>query len=263
MTEASGAEQGPFLSAKQAARRYRPVTSWPASLAVAAGLIMFVVASLAGVAGQTGYIALAGGGLQAASPNQAADPGAMLSFLVVMQATLVLLVVVASRLFGDRPGDVLALEAPAQGRRAYALGLAGLLAIVGVLDIGAIALSPEPLLRDLKPFVGLINSRLWWLTLIIVGIGAPLSEELLFRGFLMSALARTRIGFVGASLLTTASWTALHAGYSAFGMFEVGVIGLYLSWLLWRTGSLRVTMFCHGVYNALMTLLIGVLPLPG
>jgi hypothetical protein len=262
MTEAGGAEQGPFLSTKEAARRYRPVTSWPASLAVAAGLIMFVVASLAGVAGQAAYIALTGGGIQATSPNQAADPGAMLSFLVVMQATLVLLVVVASRLFGDRPRDVLALGAPAQGRRAYALGLAGLLAIVGVLDIGAIALGPEPLLRDIKPFVGLINSRLWWLTLMIVGIGAPLSEELLFRGFLMSALARTRIGFVGAGLLTTASWTALHAGYSAFGMFEVGVIGLYLSWLLWRTGSLRVTMFCHGVYNALMTLLIGVLPLP-
>jgi membrane protease YdiL (CAAX protease family) len=232
-------------------------------LAVAAGLIMFVVASLAGVAGQTGYLALTGGGLQGAAQNQAAAPGAMLIFLVVMQATLVLLVVVASRLFGDRPGDVLALGAPPQGRRAYALGLAGLLGIVGVLDIGAIVLSPEPLLRDIKPFVGLINSRLWWLTLVVVGIGAPLSEELLFRGFLMSALARTRLGFVGASLLTTASWTALHAGYSAFGMFEVATIGLYLSWLLWRTGSLRVTMFCHGVYNALMTLLIGVLPLPG
>ena len=49
---------------------------------------------------------------------------------------------------------------------------------------------------DLRPFVRLFGEQ-WVLALLVVGIGAPLSEELLFRGFLLSALARSRLGFAG------------------------------------------------------------------
>jgi hypothetical protein len=47
---------------------------------------------------------------------------------------------------------------------------------------------------DLRPFVGFMTGPDWLLALLVVGIGAPLSEELLFRGFLLSALAGTRFG---------------------------------------------------------------------
>ena len=56
---------------------------------------------------------------------------------------------------------------------------------------------------DLRPFVQLFGER-WVLALLVVGIGAPLSEELLFRGFLLSALAGSRVGFWGGALITTA-----------------------------------------------------------
>ena len=52
---------------------------------------------------------------------------------------------------------------------------------------------------DLRPFVGFMTGPDWLLALLVVGIGAPLSEELLFRGFLLSALAGTRFGFLGAA----------------------------------------------------------------
>ena len=52
---------------------------------------------------------------------------------------------------------------------------------------------------DLRPFVQLVRRAGLALALLVVGIGAPLSEELLFRGFLLSALARTRLGFWGAA----------------------------------------------------------------
>ena len=41
-----------------------------------------------------------------------------------------------------------------------------------------------------------------------------------------------------------------------------GAIGLYFSWLLVRTGSLWVTMFCHGVYNTAMALGLYFMTLP-
>jgi membrane protease YdiL (CAAX protease family) len=110
--------------------------------------------------------------------------------------------------------------------------------------------------------VELARGEDWLLAAAVIGIGAPLSEELLFRGFLLSALAQTRLGFWGAAAISSALWTALHAGYSAVGILEVFVIGLFFSWLLWRTGSLRVPIFCHAVYNSLIVLALRLVDLP-
>jgi membrane protease YdiL (CAAX protease family) len=89
-----------------------------------------------------------------------------------------------------------------------------------------------------------------------------LSEELLFRGFLLSALARTALGFWGAALVATLLWTAMHVGYSLTGIVEVFIIGMFFSWLLWRTGSLRVAIFCHALYNLLIVLGLRFVDLP-
>ena len=40
------------------------------------------------------------------------------------------------------------------------------------------------------------------------------------------------------------------------------MIGLFFSWLLWRTGSLRVPIFCHALYNSLIVLVLRYVPLP-
>ena len=136
---------------------------------------------------------------------------------------------------------------------------------MGLLQIG-VSIVQHSLFRhdmyaDLRPFVQLFGEH-WVLALLVVGIGAPLSEELLFRGFLLSSLARSRIGFWPGALITTGLWTALHAGYSTAGIAEVFLIGMFFSWLLWRTGSLRVPIFCHALYNSLIVLVLWYVPLP-
>ena len=67
---------------------------------------------------------------------------------------------------------------------------------------------------------------------------------------------------LGAALIATALWTSLHIGYTAIGIIEVSLIGLFFSWLLWRTGSLRVAIFCHAVYNSLIVLSLRFVDLP-
>ncbi len=83
--------------------------------------------------------------------------------------------------------------------------------------------------QDLRPFQELLHGDAVWVILTVICLGAPLSEELLFRGFLFSGLAKSRLGLVGTAILTTLLWTALHAGYSLFGLIEVLGIGFYFS----------------------------------
>jgi membrane protease YdiL (CAAX protease family) len=126
-----------------------------------------------------------------------------------------------------------------------------------------LTLARETVEQDLRPFMGLLRSDVGWLFAIAIGIGAPLSEELLFRGFLLGALSRTYLGFFGATLVTTLAWTALHAGYSGFGLVEVFVAGLFFCWVLWRTGSLWPPIFCHTLYNSSIIAILWTAPHPG
>ncbi len=90
------------------------------------------------------------------------------------------------------------------------------------------------------------ETRLVALAVIIAG--APLSEELLFRGFLLPPLTRTRLGFSGAAILSSLLWALIHF-YTWQGFAIVFVIGLALSYLLWRTGSLWPGIVLHAILN--------------
>ena len=76
------------------------------------------------------------------------------------------------------------------------------------------------------------------------------------RGFLQSALTRSKLGFAGGAIIATIIWAALHAGYTVVGLIEVALIGGIFSYALWRTGSLRVTLACHALYNSALALFV-------
>lgn len=86
-------------------------------------------------------------------------------------------------------------------------------------------------------------------TFVIAVILAPLWEEFAFRGFLLSALAKTRLGFWGAALIANVLWTSLHGTYSWAGVVSVFVAGLILSWFVWRTGSIKPAIVTHAIGN--------------
>jgi membrane protease YdiL (CAAX protease family) len=181
--------------------------------------------------------------------------------MLAFQAAVVLLTLLAAGYTG-RLRDSLALVRPAQGWRAIPLGLIGLFAVLGVFVAIVNVVGPQDTAADMKPFLPIFQSDQWWQALLMAGVGAPLSEELLFRGFLFSAFANTRwLGVTGAAVLTTVAWTAVH-GYSGIGTLEVAMMGLYFSWLLWKTGSLWTTIACHAIYNSLLalTMVFGTLP---
>ena len=83
----------------------------------------------------------------------------------------------------------------------------------------------------------------------LVVILAPLSEELLFRGWIYTAL-RARFGFATA-LWTTALLFAL-AHWDPTHLYAMAILplGLVLGYLRERTGSVRATTLFHMIYNS-------------
>ncbi len=115
---------------------------------------------------------------------------------------------------------------------------------------------PEATQQDIALFKTLLNGIPVWLAVLTLVVGAALSEELLFRGFMLGQLRRTRVGFVGASVIVSGAWTVLHWGYSSIGIINVFLAGLLFSWALWRTGTLWVPILFHALYNAVVLILI-------
>jgi len=98
-----------------------------------------------------------------------------------------------------------------------------------------------------------------WLFLLVfpsIAIGAPLAEEVIFRGQVFSALSRTRLGVSGATILTSAAWALLHATEPWLSIGLIFLMGIAFGWMMYRFGSLWVPIICHGVWNGSYALII-------
>lgn len=246
---------------------FAPATRWPVIWAIFAGLGIVLAAVALGGAGYVGCLAALGLpvdiGLEAAAQpqNSFESIACQLAGLGGQQGAFVALTLLAAGFYAASRRDALLL-APPPGLAIYVKAFVLMIAGVAGFTLAVWFVSPQDLASDLKALLPLIRFDPLWAALLAIGIGAPLSEELLFRGFLLPSLARSRLGFAGAALLTTAAWTALHFTYSIFGLVEVFLIGLYFCWLVWRTGSLWVPMFCHAAYNSAVFLLLRYAPPP-
>lgn len=92
------------------------------------------------------------------------------------------------------------------------------------------------------------DSRAVWLVVASAFLGAPLQEEILFRGYFYATLKKY-IGAVGAALVVSALFAVCH-GYAGVipGLF---VLSLCQTVLLERYGSLWVCIAMHACFNGL------------
>ncbi|HET6554007.1 MAG TPA: type II CAAX endopeptidase family protein [Dyella sp.] len=90
------------------------------------------------------------------------------------------------------------------------------------------------------------------LALLVVSIG-PLVEELLFRGVLLSAIAR-HLGSSWAIVLSAALFACVHLpdlSFLWYALPNLALLGLVLGWLRVQSGSIWPSVFSHGVNNLL------------
>jgi len=193
--------------------------------------------------------------LMAESLGTLQGPRRTLIFLLVMQAAIAALSVAAAGLFGPRE-RILTYAPPRGGLRDFGVVLAVMAGVLGLYTFLAMQWFPDLVQRDLAQFRPVLADEYALAAFVALAIGAPLSEELLFRGFLMGVLRRSWLGYSGAALVSTFGWTVLHWGYSPVGLIEVFIAGLIFSWALWRTASIIVPIVCHGFYNATVLVIL-------
>ena len=204
------------------------------------------------------------------------DPSAIIkaSIIGVLPASVPIAAFVwwVSKFGGGVPLDVLALRLPRLGWLGWPLVVFGFVIAMYVvfiviiyvfqIDISQFQMGSDGDLeaQDMvkQGMLELAHEpKLYWLAFLSVVVGAPLGEELIFRGYMFSWLSKTKIGLTGAALVTSAVWALIHKGTGPW--FLVGVLfimGIALSCLLVRFGSLWVTLICHGAWNALASFTI-------
>ncbi len=188
-------------------------------------------------------------GARPAGATEALNAAQLSVFLVGFQLSSILLTLAVAPYFA-RPGR--ALLPMAWPRRALWVIAASTLALFLImLTFGSIVyvFDRQAFVSDVKPFADMAQTRVWWALLIGAAVGAPIAEELLFRGLLFGVLRDTRLRLTGTMIVTAALWSALHMQYSLYGLAAIFLIGLYLGWLRERTGSLLPPMICHALYN--------------
>jgi membrane protease YdiL (CAAX protease family) len=96
---------------------------------------------------------------------------------------------------------------------------------------------------------------------VIVGIGAPIAEELFFRG-LTQRSAERRFGPTVAWVGTAAFFAVTH--FELLQLPALFAFGLILGWLARRTGRLGMSIFSHLGFNLMAAAaLVWNIPLPG
>jgi hypothetical protein len=235
-------------------------TPWTAGAATVFGIMTVAVSLLVARLAHPLHANLGhwlGGGRGSGSADAGVLFNTMLT-LMVMQAVIVACVWWGAARFTGNRGRVLALD-QGFGLSAFLAGMAGMIALLAPYNLLIYSLWPSQFAADLRPFWDLARSPAAGLAAVAVVAGAPLAEELLFRGFLLPALAKTRFGFAGAAVMSSIGWTTLHF-YSLAGLLEVFAIGLYFAWLVRRFGSLWLPMALHACYNGLQFAVLSVWP---
>jgi membrane protease YdiL (CAAX protease family) len=97
------------------------------------------------------------------------------------------------------------------------------------------------------------------LAVVVVGGLAPLGEELFFRGYMLTQLRQ--VWSAGPAIVVTALAFGLIHGEWIHGALAAG-LGLYLGYLVERTGSVVPAVICHAANNTASVLLSAAIASP-
>ena len=132
----------------------------------------------------------------------------------------------------------------------------GVVAGIAALVLGSVAAALTQLVvGDFESAAGeaaveaAANGERWQIVAfaILVFVGAPFAEELLFRGMLWAGLRRRGWGAVATGVTTTMAFALFHFEITRVAVLLV--IGGVLAFVRYRTGALGASMTAHAINN--------------
>jgi membrane protease YdiL (CAAX protease family) len=230
---------------------YRPETPWgpwgALGVVVAASFAPMLIGLAALVAEDAGLVSAGGPPLRDGIPSLASP--FVLAQMIAGQLLSLAIVWAAAGRKGARAETLRLMPPQTDWLAAVGYGLL-LIVLIGPIELLLYHLAGVPIFTDGRWILDGLGSPYWPAVVVAAVVLAPLWEEIAFRGFLLSALAKSRLGFWPAATLSVGLWTALHFGYSWPGLASVFLAGIGMSWIMWRTGSMRAVVVAHAVVNA-------------
>ena len=167
---------------------------------------------------------------------------------IITNVILVAVLVLAIWIAHSKAKDYLALTWTS--RQEVGVAFASLVILLPALDAFAYLVG-QPII---PPFVIDIyksaqsqgSMLLLWLAIVIA---APIAEEIIFRGFIFRGWVRPTPRPMLGILIITIFFTIIHIQYNWFGMLQVFMIGLLLTWTRWRSSSTLLPMAMHVIAN--------------
>ena len=213
------------------------------------GLFIFAAMFAGQIAVVAWFVLRREGPIDLAAAIHVVGGGLTISLSVIMGLPAVLAALWIAIRFSRTPfADYLALRWPSWSN--LLIGVAALFVLVMGWDLLSRATG-----REVAPgFMGevLKSARAdgaLWLLVIAFTVAAPITEEFFARGFLYRGWSESFLGPVGAIILSSVVWTALHLQYDWFFFGEVFSIGLLLGYLRYRSNSTWLTVVVHGLNN--------------
>jgi membrane protease YdiL (CAAX protease family) len=183
-----------------------------------------------------------------AALSQPFDGALVTISVLVINPVQVAILVLAVRLKGADPLAYLALVPPRL--RSLAVGVAGIVLIIGVTDLLLVA-SGRALVSPFQEVSYTTAAAEGWLPLLWFAtvLVAPAGEEIMFRGYLFRGFVRSeRLAWPAIGVIALL-WAAPHLQYDLTGLSEIFVAGLFLGWVRWRSGSTLLTFLLHALFN--------------
>ncbi len=133
----------------------------------------------------------------------------------------------------------------------------GIAVFVGALIVGALLVPVFPeSAENLSGLDAMLLEQPIYLLVLVMAVMPAIGEELLFRGFLMGTLKNKYKAWITIAV-TTLIFAAFHM--SLIKLFTIGIVGLGLTWVTYKTGSIIASMCVHFLNN-FMSVMISVYP---
>ena len=234
----------------------RPPRIWKFWATLAWSILLYGVMTVSAAVGIVLAVSWYGIDVSAA----AADKSALLSDGIVIAATsmsgtlpVLLVIALAVKLARQKFAGYLALRLPSI--RHACLGLGAIVLLMVFIDTTS-ALVGRPLVPDVL-LDGVRSARahnaLGFYALALV-VTAPITEEIVFRGFIYRGFAASRLGTAGAVVLSSLIFTAIHIQYDLITLAGVLATALLLGTVRAVSGSTVLTISMHALNNGVVLL---------
>jgi hypothetical protein len=175
--------------------------------------------------------------------------GVMVTLFILISNPVTVAVLAAAVAFaGADFAGYMAMRWPS--RRDVAVGVIGLVVLIAIGD-ALLYLSGRAVVTEfqLESYVT-AKAEGWLIPMAAAAIlFAPAGEEVMFRGFLFRGFIRSPRSAWPGIIIISLLWAALHLQYDFVGMLQIFVIGLFLGWVRWSSGSILLTFFLHALFN--------------